>query len=157
MDEQVEDLVREAAEVQAAQRADTRADSEAEVDREDRERRSHIPATCASFVVGSMVSHDLLGDATVSKPARERDGYLNIEWTRTTGKGAKKQVKVQNRWVLPSTLHKIGIEVRKEQPIQQGIFGNMPNLAAHERERGREGGAGGRRPAGGESRDLNKK
>ena len=101
-----------------------------------------------------MVSHDLLGDATVSKPARERDGYLNIEWTRTTGKGAKKQVKVQNRWVLPSTLHKIGIEVRKEQPIQQGIFGNMPNLAAHERERGREGGAGGRRPAGGRAETL---
>ena len=48
---QVEDLVREAADVQAAQRADTRADSEAAVDREDGRNSFEICGWIEVFLV----------------------------------------------------------------------------------------------------------
>lgn len=125
----------------AAQRAARRAEHEEAVPlhREDRERRTRDGEASVSagvqFSIGALVSHDLIGDAKMRKLARE-DGYVNIEWTRTRGKGAKAVHTVQNRWVLPASLHKIGVEAPKTVlPVQQGIYGNVPDLAAHERAR----------------------
>jgi hypothetical protein len=151
----VEELQRQ----QAEQRTEQRRDQEAEVEtghhREDRERRSRgerpaSPTAGVSFAVGNKVLHDLLGEAIVRKLARRDDaeGKLNIEWTRP-GKKKKDPPILHNRWVLPSSLTKIRTSPRRDperqqarqqqetqqQETQQGLFGKMPDLAAHERGR----------------------
>ena len=87
------------------------------------------------FIVGNLVSHDSLGDAVVLQPGREGDGFIQIEWSRSTGNGVKRKKVVQNRWVPVSSLHKLGHAPILAQPVQQGIFGNLPEPAAHERDR----------------------
>ena len=116
-------------------------------DREDRERRSRddhrSKSTTAEivFVIGNSVLHDLLGEAKVRKLARDDDTErkVNIEWSRP-GKKKKDPVVLHNRWVFPSSLTKIvsstydaAAGARNDSP--QGLVGQMPNLAAIERER----------------------
>lgn len=115
-------------------------------DREDRERRSarqsSLPGESVVFVAGNKVVHDLLGEAIVRKVARaeDPDGKVNIEWSRP-GKKKKDPCILQNRWVLPSSLTKLGSLDTTGQPSaatvehQQGLFGAMPDLAAHEHDR----------------------
>eukprot|EP00326_Haptolina_ericina_P035021 CAMPEP_0181246642 /NCGR_PEP_ID=MMETSP1096-20121128/44115_1 /TAXON_ID=156174 ORGANISM="Chrysochromulina ericina, Strain CCMP281" /NCGR_SAMPLE_ID=MMETSP1096 /ASSEMBLY_ACC=CAM_ASM_000453 /LENGTH=829 /DNA_ID=CAMNT_0023343497 /DNA_START=868 /DNA_END=3357 /DNA_ORIENTATION=+ len=130
---------------QAPQRAEERHDQEEEAEtREDRERRGGGSGASAgfTFAVGNKVLHDLLGEAVVRKLARieDPDHKLNIEWSRP-GKTKKDAPVIHNRWVLPSSLTKITTTAssdRCEPEKQQGLFGAMPDMAAHERERKRK-------------------
>jgi hypothetical protein len=136
---------------QATQRAH---EQEAEADqdtREDRARRSGAgrsgsPRTASvAFAEGNQVLHDLLGEAIVRKLARadDPDNKVNIEGKRP-GKNKKEPPVIHNRWVLPSSLTKIRTSPRKDAERtegyrdakkQRGLFGAVPDLAAHERER----------------------
>ena len=62
--------------------------TDANRDREDRERRNRLDCGLGAvvFTIGNLVSHDSIGDAVVLNPGRERDGFVQIEWTRVTGK-----------------------------------------------------------------------
>ena len=123
-------------------------------DREGRERRSAderpgSPRAGVVYAVGSKVLHDILGEAIVRKLARSEDpeGKINIEWSRP-GKRKRDPPTLQNRWVLSSSMRKLWSSPRGTQPTtttqtatsqaaetQHGLFGAMPDLAAHERER----------------------
>lgn len=145
-------------EQQAQQRAEQRLAQEEEVEeesREDRERRSSgaersgsPPRTGVIFAVGGKVLHDLLGESVVRKLARtdDPDNKILIEWSRQA-KRKKDPPVILNRWVLPSSLTKIRTSPRSHSQgaagasgdvtgeTQQGLFGAMPDLAAHERKR----------------------
>lgn len=125
--------------------------------REDRERRSATerpgsPRAGVVHAVGGKVIHDLLGEAIVRKLSRPDDpeGKINIEWSRPGKRKPKRDPLIlQNRWVLPASLRKLWTSPRHAEqsahaeqsgheptaPEQQGLFGAMPDLAAHERER----------------------
>lgn len=94
-----------------------------------------------AFAVGNKVLHDLLGEAVVRKLARDEDpdNKISIEWSRP-GKSKKAPQVLHNRWVLPSALQKLWTSPQqaaqqKDDAAQQGLFGAMPDLAAHERKR----------------------
>ena len=151
IDNLVDELIAADAQEQHGQRREEQRNVQEEdaLHREDRERRSRgerpgSPSAGVAFAVGNKVLHDLLGEAIVLKLARadDADGKVNIEWSRP-GKRKKDPVVLLNRWVLPSSLTKLrstplrAAATRKEpEPeTQQGLFGAMPDLAAHERER----------------------
>ena len=134
---------------QAQQRAEQRHDQEEEAQaHEDRARRSGAerpgsPRADVVFAVGNQVLHDLLGEAIVRKLARDDDPEkkLSIEWSRPA-KSKKDAPHIFNRWVLPSSLKKIrtspqqgGGDQGTPRERQEGLFGKLPDLAAHERER----------------------
>tara|TARA_B110001450_G_C17657600_1_gene495928 strand:- start:199 stop:2715 length:2517 start_codon:yes stop_codon:yes gene_type:complete len=149
IDNLVDELIAADAREQQGQRREEQRNVQEEdaLHREDRERRSRgerpgSPSAGVAFAVGNKVLHDLLGEAIVRKLARadDTDGKVNIEWSRP-GKKKKDPVVLHNRWVLPSSLTKLrstpprAAAARQEPETQQGLFGAMPDLAAHERER----------------------
>jgi len=142
-----EELERQRAQQRAAQRLDQGGEAGT---REDRARRSGAdrPGSPSSsgvvFAEGNKVLHDLLGEAVVRKLARDDDPdqKINIEWSRP-GKSKKAPLVLHNRWVLPSSLKKLWQAPHQKDDAsqqqgnagQQGLFGAMPDLAAHEHER----------------------
>ena len=94
---------------------------------------------------GATLDNDLLGEAIVRKLARDEDPEqkISIEWRRP-GKNRKDPPIIHNRWVLPSSLTKVRtspvmkmakLKLTKPRGTQHSLFGAMPDLAAHERER----------------------
>ena len=148
IDAVVDELIASEARMQQAQQRDAQrfvleedtSEEERHEEREERARRSRADeAPPVRFGVGDRVLHDLLGEASVRKLARsdDQDAKINIEWSRPGKKKSDPPI-LQNRWVLPSSLKKLWSSPGKQaQPTetQQGLFGAMPDLAAHERER----------------------
>lgn len=101
-----------------------------ERDREDRERRSRTACTThvtsnVSFTRGNRVLHDVLGEGTISKEAREVDGKVLFMWCRETGAGKKRRREFLNRWVEPRGLKKLTSESADGEGVWRDIRGDI--------------------------------